>query len=78
MIAEFIVSQSISTIEDDNNVDTDDWIQDITLELIENLYNIDIKDYDYECEIDGDYFGQANSMGYDYKQYSQDVIDAII
>ena len=80
MIAEFIIRQSISTIEDDYNVDTDmgDWIHDITLELIESLYNLDIKDYDEECEIDGDYFGQANSMGYDYNQYSQDVIDAII
>ena len=80
MIAEFIIRQSISTIEDNYNVDTDmgDWIHDITLELIESLYNLDIKDYDEECEIEGDYFGQANSMGYDYNQYSQDVIDTII
>jgi hypothetical protein len=80
MIAEFIIRQSISTIEDDYNVESDmgDWISDMTIELIENIYNFDIQDYDNECEIDGYYFGQGNSMGYDYNKYAQDIIDALI
>tara|TARA_B100000768_G_scaffold64391_1_gene62095 strand:- start:1402 stop:2442 length:1041 start_codon:yes stop_codon:yes gene_type:complete len=80
MIAEFIVNQSIQTIEGEYKVDSlmGDWITDITLELIENLYNYDIKDYDGECEIDGYYFGQANTMGYDFLRYAQDIIDALI
>ena len=80
MIAEFIINQSISTIEDDYNVNDDsgDWISDLVTDLIEHVYGYDLFDYEGECEIKGDYFGQANSMGYDYIQYSQDVIDAII
>jgi|TARA_B110000908_G_C10229471_1_gene439785 hypothetical protein len=80
MIAEFIVNQSIQTIEGEYKVDSlmGDWITNITLELIENLYNYDIKDYDGECEIDGYYFGQANTMGYDFLRYAQDIIDSLI
>lgn len=29
-------------------------------------------------KIDGDYFGQAKVMSYDYNKYLQDVIDSII
>lgn len=80
MLAEFIINQSISTIEDDYNVDTDtgDWIGDVTLELIEAVLGYDLQDYEGECEIDGYNFGQANTMGYDYHSYAQDIIDSII
>ena len=80
MLAEFIVNQSIQTIEDEYKVEGEmgDWIGDITAELIENIYGYDIKEYDGECEIDGYYFGQANSMGYDFHSYAQDIIDSII
>lgn len=58
MIAEFIVNQSIQTIEGVFKVEAPmgDWLSDITAELIENLYGFDIKDYDGECEVDGYYF----------------------
>ncbi len=80
MIAEFIVNQSIQTIEDEYNIDDlmGDWIGDITTELIENIYGYDIKDYDGECEIEAYYFGQNHSMGYDFHSYSQDIIDSLI
>ena len=80
MIAEFIVNQSVQTIEDEYNVDTlmGDWLGDITAELIENIYGYDIKDYDGECEIEAYYFGQNHSMGYDFHSYAQDIIDTLI
>lgn len=80
MIAEFIVNQSVQTIEDEYNVDTlmGDWLGDITAELIENIYGYDIKDYDGECEIEGYYFGQSHSMGYDFHSYAQDIIDSLL
>ena len=81
MIAEFIVNQSIQTIEGDFKVEAPmgDWLSDITAELIENLYGYDIKDYDGECEVDGYYFGgQVNIMGYDFHRYAQDIIDTLI
>lgn len=80
MIAEFIVNQSVQTIEDDYNVDTlmGDWLGDITAELIENIYGYDIKDYDGECEIEAYYFGQNHSMGYDFHSYAQDIIDSLL
>ena len=80
MIAEFIVNQSVQTIEDEYNVEAEmgDWIGDLTAELIENIYGYDIKDYDGECEIDGYYFGQANTMGYDFHSYAQDIIDSLL
>ncbi|MDA9835319.1 hypothetical protein N9C00_00025 [Flavobacteriales bacterium] len=81
MIAEFIVNQSIQTIEGDFKVEAPmgDWLGDVTAELIENLYGYDIKDYDGECEVDGYYFGgQANTMGYDFHRYAQDIIDSLI
>jgi len=80
MIAEFIVNQSVQTIEDEYNVDTlmGDWLGDITAELIENIYGYDIKDYDGECEIEAYYFGQNHSMGYDFHSYAQDIIDSLI
>ena len=32
-----------------------------------------------ECEVDGYYFGgQANTMGYDFHRYAQDIIDSLI
>jgi hypothetical protein len=80
MIAEFIVNQSIQTIEDEFKVEAPmgDWLGDLTAELIENLYGYDVKDYDGECEIDGYYFGQVNTMGYDFYRYAQDIIDSLI
>jgi hypothetical protein len=80
MIAEFIVNQSIQTIEDEYMIDDllGDWIGDITAELIENIYGYDIKDYDGECEIEAYYFGQNHSMGYDFHSYSQDIIDSLL
>ncbi len=80
MIAEFIVNQSVQTIEDEYNVDTlmGDWLGDITAELIENIYGYDIKDYDGECEIEGYYFEQNHSMGYDFHSYAQDIIDSLL
>jgi hypothetical protein len=80
MIAEFIVNQSVQTIEDEYNVDTlmGDWLGDITAELIENIYGYDIKDYDGECEIEAYYFGQNHSMGYDFYSYAQDIIDSLL
>ena len=80
MIAEFIVNQSVQTIEDEYNVDTlmGDWLGDITAELIENIYGYDIKDYDGECEIEGYYFEQNHSMGYDFYSYAQDIIDSLL
>lgn len=80
LIAEFIVNQSIGTIEDICNVEADggDWISDVTLEIIEYVLRYDIFDYEGDCEIDGYYFGQAQSMGYDYHAFSQDIIDSLI
>lgn len=80
MIAEFIVNQSVQTIEDEFNVEAlmGDWIGDITAELIENIYGYDIKDYDGECEIDDYYFGQSHLMGYDFHSYAQDIIDSLL
>ncbi|MGC6415331.1 MAG: hypothetical protein ACON5K_11560 [Bacteroidia bacterium] len=80
LIAEFIVNQSIGTIEDICDVEADggDWISDVTLEIIEHILGYDIFDYEGDCEIDGYYFGQAQSMGYDYHAYSQDIIDSMI
>lgn len=80
MIAEFIVNQSIQTIEGDFKVEAPmgDWLGDVTAELIENLYGYDIKDYDGECEVDGYYFGQSHSMGYDFNSYAQDIIDSLL
>jgi len=80
MVAEFIINQSTSTIEDYYNVDTDsgDWISDVTLEIIEGVLGYELTDYEGECEIDGYYFGQANTMGYDYHGYAQDIIDSMI
>ena len=51
MIAEFIVNQSVQTIEDEYNVDTlmGDWLGDITAELIENIYGYDIKESIISC-----------------------------
>lgn len=80
MIAEFIVNQSVQTIEDEYNVETPmgDWLGDITAELIENIYGYDIKDYEGECEIEAYYFGQNHSMGYDFHSYAQDIIDSLL
>lgn len=80
MLAEFIVNQSILTIEDDYKVESSmgDWIADLTTELIEHIYGLDIIDFDGECEIDGIYFGRAESMGYDYHSYAQEIIDGLI
>lgn len=80
LIAEFIVNQSVSTINHlfDIEADEGDWISDITLEILEYVFGYDIKDYEGDCEIDGYYFGQGNSMGYDYHAMSQDLIDSLI
>lgn len=80
MIAEFIVNQSISTIEDDYNVNDDegDWISDLVTDLIEHVYGYDIFDYEGECEIEANYFHRNLTMGYDYHAYSQDIIDSLI
>ena len=80
MIAEFILNQSISTIEDDYNVEGDmgDWISDLTTDIIKYTYGFDIFDYDGECEIDGNNFGQGKSKGYNYFDFSQDIINSLI
>ena len=80
MIAEFILNQSISTIEDDYNVNDDegDWISDLVTDLIEHIYGYDIFDYEGECEIEANYFHRNLTMGYDYHAYSQNIIDSLI
>ena len=80
MIAEFILNQSISTIEDDYNVNDDsgDWISDLVTDLIEHVYGYDLFDYEGECEIEAYYFHRNLTMGYDYHSYSQDIIDSLI
>lgn len=81
MLAEFIVSQSLSNIEDEYDVDShsgDDWIADLTEAIIHHVYGFDIQDYEGECEIDGHNFGTTLTMGYDYHAYAQDIIDSMI
>ncbi|MDA8628605.1 hypothetical protein N9P12_01060 [Bacteroidia bacterium] len=80
MLAEFIVSQSVSNIEDEYDVDSlsGDWIADLTEAIIHNVYGFDIQDYEGECEIDGYNFGTTMTMGYNYHAYAQEIIDSMI
>ena len=80
MLAVFIVNQSILTIENDYKVESSmgDWIADLTAELIEHIYGLDIIYFDGECEIDGFYFGREESMGCDYHSYAQEIIDELL
>lgn len=81
MLAEFIVSQSASDIEDEYNVEVTgegDWIADLTEAIIHHVYGFDIQDYEGECDIDGSNFGTTMTMGYDYHAYAQEIIDSLI
>ena len=76
MVAEFIYAQSCSQLD----IDSEDWIADLTIDILYYIFNKNIQDDEYsnECSIDGYYFGVAADSGYNYLQLSRDLIDALI
>lgn len=80
ILAEFIFAQSCSEEEGIELDDDGDWLADLTIDILNYVYNKDLGSDEYEdgCTLHGSYFGDYNDLGYDYVTASRELIDEMI
>jgi len=79
ILAEFIFSQSCSN-EDIETNDDGDWLADLTIDILEYVFNKNMNSEKYEngCTLDGNHFGDGVDSGYDYLKASREIINDTI
>ncbi len=80
VLAEFIFAQSCSEEEGVELDDDGDWLSDLTIDILNYIYDKNVSSDDYEdgCTLHGSYFGDYNDLGYDYVKVSRELIDSMI
>jgi|TARA_B110000902_G_scaffold784_1_gene924 hypothetical protein len=80
VLAEFIFAQSCSEEEGIEIEDDGDWLSDLTIDILNYIYDKNVSSDDYEdgCTLHGSYFGDYNDLGYDYVKVSRELIDSMI
>ena len=80
VLAEFVFAQSCSEEEGIEIEDDGDWLSDLTIDILNYIYDKNVSSDDYEdgCTLHGSYFGDYNDLGYDYVKVSRELIDSMI